>query len=187
MHGLKPMTHYHFREKIALAWLDEDQFWSTRYSRRPRSTPGTRRNTSSTKSLKSSSFSSARVTRSVATSSTISTSSAGKSCKTLNQSALSNGSFDKRLIISDEYTHLPAPATSKYSECQLHKWSEKRTRKQIAYCADCNICLCIKCYKTFHTVLDLQRVKNDIQNDCEYCVIASKAEKESPLSEMTPI
>ena len=41
--------------------------------------------------------------------------------------------------------------------------------------------------RQFHTVLDLQRVRNDIQNDCEYCVIASKAGKESPLSEMTPI
>ena len=97
-----------------------------------------------------------------------------------------NGSFDERLVLSDEFTHLPALATSKYSECQLHKWAEKRTRKQIAYCADCNVCLCIKCYKTFHTVLDLHRVKNDIQNDREYCVVASKSE-ESPLSEMTSI
>ena len=84
MHGLKPMSHYHFWEKIALAWLDEDQFGPTTYSRRSRSTTGTRRNTSSTESLKSSSLSSARVTRSVATSNTISTSITTKSCKTLN-------------------------------------------------------------------------------------------------------
>ena len=97
MHDLKPITHYHFREKIALEWLDEYQFWSTRrYSRRPRSTPEIRKNTSSTKSLKLSSFSSAQETRSVATSSTISTSSARKSCKTPNQTALS-----KYLLIKD--------------------------------------------------------------------------------------
>ena len=143
--------------------------------------PRTGRNTASTKSLQSSSLSSARVTCTLATSSTISTSSSAESCETLNQTALSNGSFDKWLILSDEYTRLAAPATSKYSECKLHKWSEKRTRKQIAYCAYYNVCLCIKCDKTFYTVLDLQRVKHDIQNDCEYYVIASKAEEESPF------
>ena len=37
MHGLKPMSHYFFREKIALAWLDEEQYWPRRYSRRPKS------------------------------------------------------------------------------------------------------------------------------------------------------
>ena len=30
MHGLKPMNHYHFQEKITLAWLGKDQFWCTR-------------------------------------------------------------------------------------------------------------------------------------------------------------
>ena len=36
MHGLKPMSHYHFREKVTLAWLDEERFWLGRYSRRPK-------------------------------------------------------------------------------------------------------------------------------------------------------
>ncbi len=36
MYGLKPMTHYYFREKIALAWLDEERFWPGRLSRRPK-------------------------------------------------------------------------------------------------------------------------------------------------------
>ena len=26
MHGLKPMTHYYFREKIALSWFEEERF-----------------------------------------------------------------------------------------------------------------------------------------------------------------
>jgi len=188
MHGLKPMSHYHFREKIALAWLDEAKYWPTRYSRRPRSNTTTKNNTVSSKLAKTlqSSVSSARVTRSIASSTLSSSTSTSITCKTLNKNSIANGSFDKRLVLSDEYTHLPAPAMSKHSECQLHKWADKRTRKQIAYCADCNVCLCIKCYKIFHTVLDLQRVKNDIENDRDYCIIASKSQ-ESPLSEMTPI
>ena len=183
MHGLKPMSHYFFREKIALAWLDEEQYWPRRYSRRPKS--NNKPDSKSKKVHVSSSASSARVTRSVA-SSTLSTTGTVKVCRVLNQNSLNNGNFDKRLILSNEYTHLPAPALSKHSECQLHKWSDKRTRKQVAYCADCQVSLCIQCYKVFHTVVDLRRVKNDIQNEREVCIIASKAE-ESPLSEMTSV
>ena len=181
MHGLKPMTHYYFREKIAFAWLDEERFWPGRYSRRPKI--NIKSDCKKRKMHVSTLASSARVTRSVA-SSTVTSGTSNKMCRTLNQGSLSNGSFDKRLVLSDEYTHLPAPAVSKYSECQLHKWADKRTRKQIAYCSDCNVCLCIHCYKAFHTVLDLRRVKNDLENDRDICIIASKAE-ESPLSAMT--
>ena len=107
-------------------------------------------------------------------------------CKALNQNSLENGSLDQRLFLSDEFTHLPTPAVSKHSECQLHKWADKRTRKQIAYCSDCNVCLCIQCYKAFHTVLDLRRVKNDLQNDRSICNVAVTSKMhESPLSEMT--
>ena len=181
MHGLKPMSHYSFREQIALAWLDEEKYWPERYSRRPRTSSAS---SQSRKKQNVSTTSSGRVTRSIASSSIAS--STAKYCKTLNQSALVNGSFDKRLVLSDEFTHLPAPALSKYSECQLHKWSDKRTRKQIAYCADCNVCLCIQCYKAFHTVVDLRRVENDIQNDQQICEIAT-TEEPSPLSELTAV
>ena len=181
MHGLKPMSHYSFREQIALAWLDEEKYWPKRYSRRPRTSSAS---SQSRKKQTVSTTSSGRVTRSIASSSIAS--STAKYCKTLNQSALVNGSFDKRLVLSDEFTHLPAPALSKYSECQLHKWSDKRTRKQIAYCADYNVCLCIQCYKAFHTVVDLRRVKNDIQDDQQIFVIAT-TEEPSPLSELTAV
>ena len=180
MHGLKPMTHYHFREKVALAWLDEERFWPGRYSRRPKINTECK----SRKTHVSATASSARVTRSVASSTN--TSVTLKSCKALNQNSLENGTFDQRLILSDEFTHLPTPAVSKHSECQLHKWADKRTRKQIAYCSDCNVCLCIQCYKAFHTVLDLRRVKNDLQNDKSICNVAVTSKThESPLSEMT--
>ena len=123
MHGLKPISHYHFREKIALAWLDEAKYWPTRYSRRPR-THTIRTNDTTHKRTKTeaqSSVSSARVTRSI-TSSTLSTlPSITRSCKTLNMNSLVNGSFDKRLILSDEFTHLPAPAMSKHSECHINR------------------------------------------------------------------
>ena len=183
MHGLKPMTHYYFRESIALAWLDQEKFWPSRYSRRCRSDSN---GTSTKKQASKKQASLSRVTRSATIASNTTTSSIHKSCSTLNQFSLEGGSFDNRLILRDDYTHLPAPAISKHSECHLHKWADKRTRKQIAYCADCNLCLCIKCYKVFHTVVDLNRIKNDIQNDKDICIVIEKTD-ESPLSEMTSV
>ena len=169
MHGLKPMSYHFFREKIALAWLDEEKYWPMKHSRRPRI-----KSLSSNSRKKHASISSspsARVTRSSVASSNTAISSTPKSCNTLHQTSLINGSFDKMLILNDEYTHLPIPATSKHSEYQLYKWSNKRTRKQIAYCADCNVCLCIQCCEAFHTVMDLRRIQNDIQNDKEIYIL----------------
>ena len=60
---LKPMSHYFFREKIALAWLDEEQYWPRRYSRRPKS--NNKPDSKSKKVHVSSSASSARMTCSV--------------------------------------------------------------------------------------------------------------------------
>ena len=64
-------------------------------------------------------------------------------------------------------THLPTPVHSKHSECQLHKWANKRTRKQVMTCSYCDITLCVQCYKSFHTVLNLNCIKADIENDQE--------------------
>ena len=166
---------------IALAWMDEEIFWPRRYSRRPKITDSNKN-----KKVASEEFLSTLKTRSVTSSSTAT--STPKNCKTLNQTSLSNGNFDTRLILSDDCTHLPAPASSKHSKCQLHRWSEKRTGKQIAYCSDCNVCLCIQCYKAFHMLLDLQCVKNDLENDKDICMIVrTTRSEESIFSEMTPL
>ena len=108
MHGIKPMTHYCFREKIALAWLDEEPFWPSRYARRKRN------NSTTSENKKKRISSSLRLTRASAMNSTTSSSTLNKSCKTLNQSRLEGRSFDKRLIPSDEFTHLPAPTLSNH-------------------------------------------------------------------------
>ena len=47
MHGLKPVSPYHFREKKALAWLDEAKYWPIRYSKWPRSITTTTNDTAS--------------------------------------------------------------------------------------------------------------------------------------------
>ena len=166
MHGRKPMSHYRFREQVALAWLDSDVHWPTRYSKRPRTHKKKPSeaiiNSRSSKSVSSLSSCQTRSTRTKDNSAP-----KRKSCRSLNQAALDKGCFDSRLILNDEKTHLPVVPSSGHSDCQIHKWAGKRTRKQVAYCPDCNVCLCIRCYKIFHTVLDLRRVKADIENDKE--------------------
>ena len=90
-----------------------------------------------------------------------------KSCRQLNRTALDNGRFDSRLLHNGDCTHLPTPVHLKHSQCQLHKWANKRTRKQVMSCSDCDIPLCVQCYKPFHTVVNLNCIKADIENDQE--------------------
>ena len=87
------------------------------------------------------------------------------SCKTLNQTNLYNGSFNKKLAILVKCTHLPPIPCSRHSECQLHQLANKRTRKQVMTCNDCNATLCISCYKPFHSAYDLNMIKADIEDD----------------------
>ena len=158
---MTPIEHYRFRESIAQAWMDSDNYWKDRYPKRRRlasvGLPGKGKDQLTTGSISSLS----RQTRSTTTS------TPRKSCRQLNQTALDNGRFASRLLHSGDCTHLPTPVHSKYSECQLHKWANKRTRKQVMSCSDCDITLCVQCYKPFHTVLNLNCIKADIENDQE--------------------
>ena len=134
IHGLKPMSHYHFCDKTTLSSLNREKYWLTRYSRKPKFKPETATKSSSasraTKRTTTSLMSAAPIIRSIIASLIGSSESTIKSCRIWNQTSLANGSFDKRLILSDEFTNLSAPTMSKYSERQLHKWTEKS--KQIA-------------------------------------------------------
>ena len=116
----------------------------------------------STNQLSTSSISSlSRQTRSTA----VSTATPKKSSRQLSQATLDNGRFDSTLLHSGDCTHLPTSIRSKHSEWQLHKWASNITRKQVMTCSDCEITLYVQCYKPFHTVLNLNCIKADIQND----------------------
>ena len=93
-----------------------------------------------------------------------------RNCSTLTQAALDSGKFGTRLIHREDCTHLPTPVNSKHSECQLHKWACKQTQKQVMLCPDCNLTLCVNCYKPFHTVLNANSIKADIESDNTSCV-----------------
>ena len=88
-----------------------------------------------------------------------------KHCTTLSMSNLKNGAFTKRLIVNERITHFPLLVRSIYSVCQLHKCFNMRTRKQVMVCPDCNVTLCIQCYKPFHTVYQLDSIRADLENN----------------------
>ena len=169
MHGFQPKSHYTYREEIFKAWMDSDMYWAVRYSRKSKSdmklisqSPDLKRTRVSSGPISSLS----RMTRSSYT--PLSFQDGQKqSCKTLNQNKLDKGSFDQRLTFSVNCTHLPAPPCSKHSECQLHWLANKQTQKQVMTCNDCNVTLCINCYKPFHTAHDINIIKADIENDQE--------------------
>ena len=76
-------------------------------------------------------------------------------------------------MLSSENNHIAEPVRSKLPECQLHKWVlgggnpmcrfHTKVKSQLRVCLTCNIVLCIKCYKIFHTVYDLKTTKLNIQ------------------------
>ena len=48
--------------------------------------------------------------------------------------------------------HLPEENDKEEGSCQIHYWQTKtKYRKQLLKCVTCQVCICIKCYKTFHT------------------------------------
>jgi len=79
-----------------------------------------------------------------------------------------------RLVFSSEFDHILEPIKMKSSECQLYKWVLKgnntvermhtRVESHLSYCTTCRVVLCIKCYKRFHTIYDLNTIKGQIQN-----------------------
>ena len=81
--------------------------------------------------------------------------------------------YQYRLVFSVEYNHLPEPVKRKLSEYQPHKWvlgernaacrRHTRVNSQLSHCPTYNIVLCIKGYKLFHTIYDLNTINGKVQ------------------------
>ena len=177
-HGMKPLSHYEFRKCIALGWLDWNKYWPTRYEDASKPTRRKRSRVA------------ARPAVSVITRSTT-TMSQGSDVSIITQNSIpvkrcrsscafedtTTSAYQHRLQFSAEYNHLPETVKSKSSECQLHKWvlggrnaacrRHTRVKSQLSYCPTCNVVLCIKCYKLFHTIYDLNTIKGNIQRAYE--------------------
>ena len=77
------------------------------------------------------------------------------------------GHFNNRL--DTLIGHWPGEAeTINAPRCQLHTWAtESRVRKKraVMLCVCCNVYLCRKCWKVFHTTFDLVAMKKSIRQE----------------------
>jgi Transposase IS4/SAP domain len=60
--------------------------------------------------------------------------------------------------------HWPAPAKNHKQRCCLHRWAaEIEVKAQVIYCHDCNVHLCVSCFKAFHTVPNIVEKKEALK------------------------
>ena len=105
-----------------------------------------------------------------------SASSTSRRAITINNKTVRDPEFkSRRLVFTREYHHLPS-SPKKFPSVSYTSGSSKEQRltlgvkKQICYCKTCNVNLCLTCYKIFHTVYDLDRIRDRItaSNDERY-------------------
>lgn len=147
IHDVKPMTHYQFRYRLCISWLDRKYRINITVS----------------------------VARSIVSSLTsvgeIETRSRNAASKKPKRTQVSDttlhpedGKLKRRLEAGD---HWPLPNVVKDPICQMHFWAtQKKYRKQTMYCAKCGVTLCLICYKKFHTISHLVDMKAEIK--CDY-------------------
>ena len=179
MHNLKSITHYDYRESIALLWLDLKTYWPSRYKKilkkgRVRPSVSTKSPSASrvrpSISATSPSVSSAASTLTnvrTCTTSPCTIATATKRATRISDELVNNRGFNlRRLTISAQDNHLPELVRS-HSECQLHKWcfknhkTARRVKKRLMLCPTCNVILCLECYSTFHKVHNLNTIINN--------------------------
>lgn len=130
--SIKPMNHYQFQKECALAWIDPEGFGKVDGYKTPTDDEV----------------------------STISSVSSSKRRSRITDEALDplKGSLRKRLNrnIGHWPSLLPRDKHRNSFACQLHKWaSGKQKKSNIAFCAECNVALCLDCYESFHCVFNL--------------------------------
>jgi Transposase IS4 len=131
------MSHYEFRRQIALTWL---------LSGSDPSCQGTKR------------------ARTVSANDSECASSYSKSKKVSDASLdPNNGSLCIRL---DDDQHFPVIPTSKRPCCSLCRWVEQekdiKNRSGIVVCDKCQVSLCIDCFKPFHTVSSVSKLRSEV-------------------------
>jgi hypothetical protein len=161
--NLKPMKHYEFRKKVALAWLDSKQFWPTRMKNNKTAAQAQTSVQDSQRdsvpgSSNTSGHTSGKHTRS-STSSGDASSKRHRACKFTDETLdPRTGHLRDRLTVGHG-KHMPEPG-SDTAKCGLHSWgANQRVRAQILKCTTCGVHLCVKCYKPFHTTQEVNDLK----------------------------
>ena len=154
--GVKPISHYDFRKEIALAWLNPEKYWPTRYKNRKK--PPLQPSYGAKRALP--------MKRKADDASVMSTRSDGSSHSVKRSKKITINSLDPRVgelrnrLSFGPGMHFPDPCQVKYPQCGLHnlcfkgKDNEKYT-KSVYYCRNCNVHLCMICWRSFHTIQEV--------------------------------
>jgi hypothetical protein len=155
----KILSHYDFREQIVKAWLEGDSGNESQRKRKQVSTSssegdevGRGRTRSSTISIQTS----ASLTR--------------RSCK-VTDSTLDPTSGELKVRLDNDFHYPTPPPGNKYPPCSLCRWAlsdgtsrDTRVRgASISTCDRCNVSLCLSCFKPFHTITDVAKLKSEVR------------------------
>ena len=142
-HNVTPMEHYLFRRDIAMGWIDPDAYGED-VDHAGYTTPSD-----------------------AETISTLSISSTGRKAR-VSDASLNPQDGSLRCRLNRTCGHWPSETESNKDRnkpaCQLHKWAAGlQKRNNVAFCADCNVILCLQCWESFHTVYDIVSEKTNLR------------------------
>jgi len=169
------ITHYDFLLSIARAWIDRDEtdirmVCRLQEKKRRQVALAEQHMTSQATATIIASPSPPKRSRTVMATALISLPKSSSKAPRVNDNSLDphKGALRSRLNHLANF-HCPKEPTCKIPSCALHRWllgrsneSHGQTRNKIVTCTLCQVNLCIPCFRTFHTVADLQSQREEL-------------------------
>ena len=138
-------THLEFRQEVAIAWIDEDFYFSYLQSRQ------SHRDCLDKTAYSPITLDSILIPSSSSRSSRSTVETNAMRNKKISDDALHPETGQLRCQLNKNLDHLPMQTTSKTaSRCGFHRWLGYETCKAVSYCSACSVNLCLNCYKLFH-------------------------------------
>jgi len=93
----------------------------------------------------------------------------------INDKSLDPKNGDLKIRLDADFHYPVPPGKSKYPPCSLCRWAlqdglSRNYRVQgasISTCDKCNVSLCISCFKPFHTITNVDKLRSEIKKNEE--------------------
>ena len=162
----KILTQYRFREEIVKAWMEGEKSDSEGQKKRKLSENQVSTYSSTSESLGR--------TRSSVTSiqSEVTVLQRGRK---INDKTLDPTSGDLKIRLDADFHYPIPPGKNKYPPCSLCRWAlqdgtsrNNRVRgASISTCDKCNVSLCLSCFKPFHTITSVDKLRSEVKKNEE--------------------
>ena len=164
----KILSQYQFREDIVKAWMDGEVENELQRNELQRKRKLAEHQVSSSNSEDDRSRGR---TRSVTSSIQSQESSVIQRARKVSDATLDATSGELRIRIDNDFHYPVPPGSNKYPPCSLCRWALKdgnsrdaRVRgASVTTCDRCNVSLCISCFKPFHTIADVNKLKSEVK------------------------